>query len=377
MTVTRRTGFPVHPQGATSKTTIPITTIAAGDLVVVGGRVLASRTVTNVTGSGITSWHKVADQLDSANYRYVWMWAGIVQNPGTITVTITYSSLPNADCVITADSWAGNGAGTTWDEVAASNTFSISSSAYVNLPTLNPDTAGVYCGFIRSVRAEMDAGNTSGFSYQGIVSAGGDTSMQWVTNPDCAGSTPYTPNVWIPCALPTPGNSAAGIFSPSGAPGTANVTASDTVTATATAATISKGGAGIATEHVTVRDTAAITVTTTGGGVSTCPVGRSLYAPYDIPSGAGVANSLICRYSIQAAGQHGAGADFTETTTINTTGRLEAARSAGFTVTTAVAITAQGPWMPSSVNHPLGGAMRVPNQGGRVAEHARGGRILG
>jgi hypothetical protein len=355
MAVTRRTGFPVTPQGATSKTTIQITTIAAGDLVVVGGRVLASRTVTNVTGSGITGWHKVADQLDSTNYRYAWMWAGIVQTPGTITVTVTYSSLPNADCVIAADSWAGNGAGTTWDEVGDSNTFSISSSAYVNLPTLTGATAGVYCGFIRSVRAEMDAGNTAGFSWAGIMSLSGDTSMQWVTDPNCSGGVAYTPNVYIPCSLPTPGNSVAGIFSPSSTP------TDVTVTAAGGSATATGGDA-----------TASIT-----GSAATCPVGRSLYAPYEIPSGAGIANSLSCRYSIQAAGEVRAATDFTVTTTFTATNSVERSAAIDFTVTTTLNVIPEAPWMPSSVNHPLGGAMRVPIRGGRVIQHARGGRIRG
>ena len=155
----------------TGTTTLAVTTVNVGDLVVVGTWVDGGTvTVTGVSGSKTTGWTRIVGPLQGTGaIDQQDMWMGTVTSAGSETLTFTTSgSVGSLNTSYTAKQFTSKfGASTTWavdgSQTAGTNQ---TASTTVTFPTLTAAAAGeLYVGYAVPVN-NGQAGTTAEFQYE-------------------------------------------------------------------------------------------------------------------------------------------------------------------------------------------------------------------
>lgn len=143
---------------ATAATTLALTTVNVGDLVVVGSWIgSATVHISSLSGGGVTTWnHPVGPSVLSGVATSLDLWWGVVTTAGDQTITFTGSAaLTSLSCGYVARQFTIGGAGSTWAiDGTQTGTKTNTSAALMTFPTLTPGGAG---------RLYVGAGISAGF----------------------------------------------------------------------------------------------------------------------------------------------------------------------------------------------------------------------
>jgi hypothetical protein len=169
--------------------------------------------VDSISGGGVGSnWHYVDSYTGASSHEELWQ--GTVSTTGSSSVTVNFSSAPNAEIELVAYEFdAGLGPQTGWT-VVTSGSKANGSNTQITYPTLTSTAAGeLYFGYSADQQAGLtdQTGCTEGTC--GYTSYGDST----IYNTSLAASTQY-----IPTGAQSPAgtsNTIAAIFEPSSTPG--------------------------------------------------------------------------------------------------------------------------------------------------------------
>lgn len=209
-TISHVAGFPVQNE-STGLTTLSVTTVKAGDLVVFSSQIHSTTiSITGVALPGVKSANG-AGVLERAlyyvdtvnNVKTQEIWWGVVETPGADTLTVTYSgSVAALTPELVADSFTTDVA-VTWQFVQSAGRASAGPTGTLSWPGLgflnglvNP---GLYWGYGSSGQT-MSAGSNPGFTYNIYASTGNgqcyylNFETQYEPGPSCpiSPSTYYT-----------------------------------------------------------------------------------------------------------------------------------------------------------------------------------------
>jgi RHS repeat-associated protein len=147
-------------------TSVPVSPQAKGDVLVLSIQAGSSSdpqpNITAMSGGGVASWSKAAQwaptpQTDAD----LEIWWGVVTSPGSSTVSVSWTSVPQGDEVLSQEFSAG--AGATWSLDKAGD--GSSSSSTITYPSLSPSgVSELYVGTALP-NGPAGAGTTPGFIY--------------------------------------------------------------------------------------------------------------------------------------------------------------------------------------------------------------------
>jgi len=186
MTFTERTGFMAQEEATASPSTLAVTPVAIGDLMMllIGSAIGAGGTIT-VSGGGVTTWNALPSSETTGGDYYLYAYWGVVTATGSQTITVTYPNEADDYTVLIADSWASPGA-TGYAVTQSGETAA--NSATVLLPSL---TSGPNGGLYWSVNGNV-AGTTP--SIPGFTVVDGDGGLGLVYDASLAANTNYAPS---------------------------------------------------------------------------------------------------------------------------------------------------------------------------------------
>ncbi len=152
---------------------------------------IASTTITasNITGGGVTTWHKITANAPGTT-DHTELWYGVVTTAGTASVTLTFSANDTfVTEMINQEFTAGLGAGTNW-AVSTSNQASNGAATTMTFPSLTSGSnGGIYVGYGDEASGNATAGTTPGFTFE-PTPTNADMSLY---DPSLAASTAYQP----------------------------------------------------------------------------------------------------------------------------------------------------------------------------------------
>lgn len=218
MSISQATGAFANAYGL-NQATLAVTNVTIGDLRVASFQIQStSKTITAVSGGGVTTWTQLEPAVTGGHY--LTFWYGVVTSaPGTAqTITATYSSTPGVNCEIWSSELVWSGGTASWSVFAAGQLANTSSTT-VTWPSLNTTATldQAYFGHA-DVLETASAGSTSGFTYS-AVNGNGDIAL--FNGTLTAGGTAYQPTA---SQSPAGTSSTIGAIFSASAPGAVNLT---------------------------------------------------------------------------------------------------------------------------------------------------------
>ena len=193
MAITVASGFPTqaHGNGGTGITTLSVTPVTVGDVMVMITRISSTTiTVNTVSGGGVSSWQRAGTTfVDSTNTYSYEIWWGVVGTTGASTITLTWSSGNTLAGDMIAIELNSGLAYTQW-AITGTGTANNASSLVVTFPAITSNALALqaYFGYMVSLNTAV-AGSTPGFSWS--INSNGNP-LTW--NPALSPSTGYTPS---------------------------------------------------------------------------------------------------------------------------------------------------------------------------------------
>jgi hypothetical protein len=189
---------PGYPALDNTGTTLPVTTVAQGDIMLVMAHTAPSAGlshVTSITDSGARiAWHsaKSAGYTNHPSGDALEIWYGIVESVGPTTIQAHWSGT-TFDHFVWAAEWAAPNASDSWSVVSGGGQNApVCPGVTCPYPSLTSGPAGgLYWGWAYG-SSEGEAGNTPGFNY--FVTTDPTHWNVLVSGPSLAASTVYAPD---------------------------------------------------------------------------------------------------------------------------------------------------------------------------------------
>ena len=149
-------------------TSLSISPSNVGDLLVFYSHATNNVSVSSVSGGGVNTWTKVTSGANGTNAGSVEMWRGVVTTVGASTVTVTYSSTPGTNELVTEE-FTMHSANSTWAIDNSGVNYNTTTTTAINYPSLTPtNSSELYTGYSWAQYA-ISAGTTTGYTYVGTT----------------------------------------------------------------------------------------------------------------------------------------------------------------------------------------------------------------